>query len=498
MTALRIASLLIVASTILPINPFFAQFCGTPTGELPPPEYFREIEHYYGIELRSPEVVRLGITIHVIEQIVGASGFDIQTLYDELDAVNRSFTGSGIQFYFCGSPRFVQGRSNYTYDQAATELNQILHVPNTINIYYLDEIGDSALGIAACGISTFPWQGKLKDRFIIMQKDCSAGGGILAHEIGHFFGLLHTHEPARGLEFVDGSNCSEAGDLVCDTPADPNLSRIGMLQGCNYIGEFVDAKGDLYTPNPSNVMSYAPARCLQNFTAGQRNRMNFFYESTDLVEILTDCDFYPDFSIASAQTGFKIISGQSLDLEFSFVHAGIEENQEVDLFFQLLNLDEFDTPFTLQKETVVMRPGNENFTQSFTIDFPLARGTGNYSITAVLDPLSLVQERDKRNNVHTLQVEVDNTGFQDLSLFPNPVEDELRVFIRDGSRGGDITIQIADYLGRVFLTEERFKKSEEFFTVVNTAGLQDGVYIINIIFERDEENQALRFIKGLR
>ena len=53
------------------------------------------------------------------------------------------------------------------------------------------------------------------------------------HEMGHFFGLLHTHGYSNTVktdEFVDGSNCNEAGDYFCDTPADPRLSPVFILE----------------------------------------------------------------------------------------------------------------------------------------------------------------------------------------------------------------------------------------------------------------------------
>ena len=52
-----------------------------------------------------------------------------------------------------------------------------------------------------------------------MNPNC--GGNVLAHELGHNIGLFHTHESPK--EFVDGSNCIQAGDRVCDTNADPNI-----------------------------------------------------------------------------------------------------------------------------------------------------------------------------------------------------------------------------------------------------------------------------------
>ncbi len=41
---------------------------------------------------------------------------------------------------------------------------------------------------------------------------------IITHELGHFFGLAHTHDCFYGREQLD--RCEETGDLLCDTPPD--------------------------------------------------------------------------------------------------------------------------------------------------------------------------------------------------------------------------------------------------------------------------------------
>jgi hypothetical protein len=47
---------------------------------------------------------------------------------------------------------------------------------------------------------------------------------VLAHEIAHCLGLLHTHETATCTENIartgNGANCSTCGDQLCDTKAD--------------------------------------------------------------------------------------------------------------------------------------------------------------------------------------------------------------------------------------------------------------------------------------
>lgn len=106
----------------------------------------------------------------------------------------------------------------------------------------------------------------------------------LAHEIGHFFGLLHPHRNwNKGKckqEAVNrnrmykgclkkGLICEKSGDGLCDTPAEPNLSGLAN-ENCEYTGKLTDNWGDLYQPKTSNIMSYpATISCRSVFTAGQ-------------------------------------------------------------------------------------------------------------------------------------------------------------------------------------------------------------------------------------
>lgn len=98
---------------------------------------------------------------------------------------------------------------------------------------------------------------------------------VIAHEIGHYFGLLHTFE--SGDELVDGSNCAVAGDYICDTPADPYQEGVDTVYvdgNCVFIYEGKDVNGDFYSPMVSNVMSYYPSQCrCGTFTNEQFLRM---------------------------------------------------------------------------------------------------------------------------------------------------------------------------------------------------------------------------------
>jgi hypothetical protein len=75
----------------------------------------------------------------------------------------------------------------------------------------------------------------------------------LAHEIGHYLGLCHTHDElaAYGLAGQAASECDGSGDGICDTAFDPGPPRCVELATCEPLCQDASAH-----PDTSNVMSY--------------------------------------------------------------------------------------------------------------------------------------------------------------------------------------------------------------------------------------------------
>jgi len=172
-------------------------------------------------------------------QILTPSNFN-----DLVEFANQQFNNINIQFYISG---FNIYENDVDWDKKL-----LLAIKRHVNVFLLND---------SRSFGKFPgrdWIGLNS----ITNRD------VFIHELGHFFGLYHTHHgrsnsSSTSLELVDGSNCFTAGDFICDTPADPN-----SWYECNY-ERLKDANGDTYNPDSKNFMSYSGWSCWSEFSPQQ-------------------------------------------------------------------------------------------------------------------------------------------------------------------------------------------------------------------------------------
>lgn len=220
-------------------------------------------------------VREVGVVAHIVRKDNGTGGLTLTQLNDAMQIVNDYYAHANIHFFVAQTYEIHSSRyfDFNTSDESAMGLKY--DVQNAINIYFTNSVGDNQG--TYCGYAYFPGG---PDR-ILMDNSCAINGSTLPHEIGHFFTLYHTHGKDNSQltdELVNGSNCTTAGDEICDTPADPQLSFNNVNGSCIYTGSAKDANGDLFTPDPKNIMSYARKECRNVFTAAQYSRMNAAYD----------------------------------------------------------------------------------------------------------------------------------------------------------------------------------------------------------------------------
>jgi len=202
-----------------------------------------------------------------------------------IDTLNIIFEPIGLEFEICAFTAIPNHEMNTFVDETyLEEALAVYYQPNTINMYFPDEITRS--GGMVGGFAYMPGG---PDAVFIASPDNNMDGfgeisyKTIAHEMGHYFGLFHTFEPIFGTEFagnIPTSNCETTGDLICDTEADPydedDPPAFDTL-GCNLAVSLMDPNGEWYVPPTNNLMSYYPQECRCIFTNEQYNVMANVY-----------------------------------------------------------------------------------------------------------------------------------------------------------------------------------------------------------------------------
>ncbi|MDE5714370.1 MAG: hypothetical protein K2I16_12230 [Muribaculaceae bacterium] len=245
---------------------------------------------------------------HVIRKSDG-TGADLP--YTEarlLYNLNTYFQQTNLKFVSAGSEYIDSDKlHNISYDNKNELFNTNSH-SDAIDVYiisdspnFVDKDGASITGVANGIIST---------SCIVSDYEYAYAYGInvLPHEIGHCFGLYHTHHGTFAKEsgvpeLVDGSNSSFAGDYIVDTPADPNIWENGF-----YVGTVTDANGDQYRPSNTNLMSYA-SNYVTQITQNQLERMHYTIRNNWKLQAVMN---RKDLSIAGPEiltqsTAYKIV-----------------------------------------------------------------------------------------------------------------------------------------------------------------------------------------------
>lgn len=189
-----------------------------------------------------------------------------------MDSLAAHFLPRGIHFYLAESPYFIYEDEAYDFDARDDALLVGSTIsPNRVNVLIANSVRLS--GGSFCGLARYI------PNTVLVRYSC-INSGTISHEIGHELGLDHTYKTSNGVELVDGSNCKTAGDLICDTPADPNRNDLVSGNDCIWEGTYEDehgfevhlrdANGDKYKPSLSNLMSnYGVWGCRNDFSVQQ-------------------------------------------------------------------------------------------------------------------------------------------------------------------------------------------------------------------------------------
>ena len=266
--------------------------------------------------------ISVPVKFHALYDGYGNGGNLNSSISNIISKLNYWYANAGISFYTLGSINTISNNSYYycnlddVYDDRKAMMDTYGYT-NALNIFLIgrfvttnpDEDESRVTGIAYFPLPTTYrttdditnlYSSKnsnglfiLSDFTYFSEKTYSQNisdqiESTIPHEMGHYWGLLHTFETAAGAEYVNGTNGSSTGDLVQDTPAD-NRNLVQHLRknssgNCYLASNSVrDFNNQQYSPQLNNIMSYYDG-CGGLITGGQftrtywgqyvRNRLN--------------------------------------------------------------------------------------------------------------------------------------------------------------------------------------------------------------------------------
>lgn len=440
------------------------QWCATEFSE--PDWSYEDLAPYY-TNGRSLGVDSIGVAVHLITD--GLTPVTFQEVQKEIDAVNALFQEIDVFFFICSFGEHY-GVNRYTADEMAV-LNSELHIERLINLYIPRKF--TAVGnFELCGQAIFPWIDQPEDRYIVVSRKCLDNGSTLTHEFGHFLGLLHTHESSNGIEYVNGSNCTIAGDLLCDTPADPNLFGSVIDSNCNYLGSDLDPLNELYKPDPSFIMSYARKDCRRRFSDDQyavmrlnKDQIKIFYED--------DCSSLPDLALKSAFTPDTLGFHENIEIDFE-VTSTLPIESEYSISATLTN-ERFVNP---EPERIIQLQGRRH---EGILSFPIPEGLspGRYFVTVEVDREQQHSESNEHNNRRTFEFVFERPTR--AQVFPNPTNSILHYSADLQGLQGEHAIRLYNIAGQVIYFEQVESNPELIYGSIDVSKYSAGTYILEIV-----------------
>ena len=219
---------------------------------------------------------KVPVVAHIVRRSNGTGGLSEADLRASIDRANVHFIQASMQLELCAVRYIDSDRFFGTYfDDDSSDAR--LHTAPVLDVKNRNVAGKLNVYCVPNASTSWAWRPNrdANMQHILFRNDHVRNESTFSHEVGHWFGLMHTHGGSTS-ELVNGSNCGTEGDLVCDTPADPNISG-QVNSSCAYTGTATDRNGNRFAPDPANLLSYAPKICRTRFTPDQVDIMQSVY-----------------------------------------------------------------------------------------------------------------------------------------------------------------------------------------------------------------------------
>lgn len=232
------------------------------------------------------DIIYVPVKFHLVADNNGNGRASDDDVLEQMCALEADFAGTNIRFFIRNGFNYIDNTSVYErHYQTAGSIMLIQRDRNALNVFLVDDASPSPQSDGVAGYYSVS-----RDWIVLDKREVEGATSALAHEIGHFFSLLHTHygwdedpwsaeihgNPAPTIspggiptERMDRNNCEESGDYICDTPPDYNGQN---WLDCDYQLGAQDPNGALIDPDETNFMGYFRRCARRSYQFSERQK----------------------------------------------------------------------------------------------------------------------------------------------------------------------------------------------------------------------------------
>ncbi|MDA8692467.1 zinc-dependent metalloprotease [Saprospiraceae bacterium] len=452
------------------------------------------------------------ITFHAVADSQGEGRVSDQVILESLCVLNQRFEDTEMRFYLQNINRINNDAiySNPGTNAGRTAMNNFRST-SSLNVFVANFAGEGVAGFYT----------RNPDVVVMVKRFLGDDAYTLEHELGHFFSLAHTHRgwdqiqqtnangdvvvPANSytpgrygdtirittvsstqaaptlIELVDGSNCTRAGDEICDTDPDYGFGAGSSCGCCTLIYDVWDSNFDKIESEIDNIMSYSSRCGSPKFTEGQvtamfadfdSNRRNYLRGgSVDIYNPITE-----NTTLLTPSTG-------SIVENFNGVFFDWEDVPNAEEYILRIDGDLSLEYSTTSSEFFVedLDPNGLYFWQIVP--------SNKFGSSCLREDVVIFETGSGTTSVNEIE------GFTNVGIHPNPVESgvDLNIFITSDNTL-DARITLIDITGKMVMAQNDVIQNGNNQIKLRTSSVGSGLYVVQVQTESGRITEKV-FIK---
>lgn len=437
-------------------------------------------------------VTYVPVKFFLIAESNGTGRITENKVLDMLCELNENYKEQNIQFYLKDGLAYYDNSGLYNTPSSSFSQSLLREIKrsNAINVFITKEAGEGSAAYYQPPARYNDW--------IVIRNQFVSDPRVLTHEFGHFFSLPHTFhgwdsepwDPAKHgnpvgkyasdkvtvNEYADGSNCdpnklpsnNNAGDGICDTPADYNFGS----SSCNYVLNAKDPNGINVKPQENNYMNYFFGCSNYIFTAGQKKEISRSLNSTSRDYLRST--YQPNITTISATT--TLVSPENKARTIYDTKVTLKWNQTSGADFYIVELDVSPTmdydlkTFVTNEDSLII----DNLIPEKNYFWRIKPFNEYYTCAAPSETRRFITA--KTTSISPIQ------GVRDISFFPTVVHGQNQPQLQLTAELAIKTqISIIDLQGHIIKTVPNQRFAAGFNSLsIDTNELPSGLYILHV------------------